>query len=145
MEKKKILIVDDEVAFTRTLKLNLERTGMYEVKTENKGRFVTAVAKEFKPDLILLDVLMPDYDGGAVASRLQSDPVLKDIPIVFLTATVSKREAGSKGTQRGGFFFLAKPVAMEQLIECIERHTKPKEPISAEQPPPPLPQQPPTP
>jgi len=135
MDKKKILIVDDEVAFTRTLKLNLERTGLYEVRAENKGRLVSAAAKEFKPDLILLDVLMPDYDGGAVASRLKSDPALKDIPIIFLTATVSTREAGSRGTQRGGFFFLAKPVSIEHLIECIEQHTAPLK--NEEQPPPP--------
>ncbi|MGB9601615.1 MAG: response regulator [Limisphaerales bacterium] len=136
MEKKKILIVDDEVAFTRTLKLNLERTGLYEVRTENKGRFAAAAAKEFKPDLILLDVHMPDYDGGTVASRLKSDSALKDIPIIFLTATVSTRESGAKGTQRGGFFFLAKPVAIEQLIECIEQHTAPPQKGTSSLPPP---------
>ncbi len=125
MEKKKILIVDDEVAFTRNIKLNLEKTGKYEVYTENKGRKVIATLKDCKADLILLDVLMPDMDGGAVASRIKADPIFKDIPIVFLTATVSKRESGAKGTERGGLFFLAKPVTLDQLIDCIEHHLQP--------------------
>ncbi len=127
MDKKKILLVDDEVTFTRTLKLLLERTGKYEVRVENKGRHTVAAVKEFKPHLVLLDVVMPDADGGAIAHRLKSDPLLKDIPVIFLTATVSRREAGSKGTERGGLLFLAKPVEFNYLIECIEGHIQPSQ------------------
>lgn len=127
MEKKRVLIVDDEVAFTRNLRLSLEKTGLYEVREENKGRRVPAVLKEFKPDVILLDVLMPDADGGAVAARIQADPNFKEIPIIFLTATVTRREAGDKGINRGGLYFLAKPATIEQIVECIESHFKPKE------------------
>jgi len=127
MEKKRVLIVDDEVAFTRNLRLSLEKTGLYEVREENKGRRVPAVLKEFKPDVILLDVLMPDADGGAVAARIQSDPNFKHIPIIFLTATVTRRETGDKGINRGGLYFIAKPAPIELIVECIESHFKPKE------------------
>lgn len=67
-KEKKILIVDDEEDFTKLIKLNLERTGEYEVEIENGGLRGLAAAREFKPDLILLDILMPDMEGGEVAS-----------------------------------------------------------------------------
>jgi CheY-like chemotaxis protein len=71
-----------------------------------------------------------------VAAFIQSDPRFKDVPIVFLTATVSKREVGDCGTMRGGLFFLAKPVTTEQLVDCIEKHLPP-EPVPPAEPPPP--------
>src|SRR5258706_15639749 len=86
MLPKKILVVDDEVTITRLLKLNLEKTGAYVVREENRGAKAYAAAREFKPDLILLDVMMPDLDGGEVAAQLQADPLMKGIPIIFLTA-----------------------------------------------------------
>ncbi|MCX8156349.1 MAG: response regulator [Verrucomicrobiae bacterium] len=122
MEKKRILIIDDEATFTRMVRLNLEKTGKYEVREENRGRRGAAAAREFKPHLIFLDVIMPDADGGEVAAHIQADNRLKDVPIVFLTATVSKREVGDTGGTRGGLFFLAKPVTLEQLEACIARH-----------------------
>lgn len=128
MEKKRILVIDDETTFTKMLRLNLEKTGKYEVREENRGRRGAAAAREFKPHLIFLDVIMPDVDGGEVAALIQSDPRFKDVPIVFLTATVSKREVGTTGTTRGGLFFLAKPVTTEQLVECIEKHLPPEPP-----------------
>jgi len=125
MEKKRILVIDDETTFTKMLRLNLEKTGRFEVREENRGRRGAAAAREFHPDLIFLDVIMPDVDGGEVAALIQSDPKLKGVPVVFLTATVSKREVGETGNLRGGLFFLAKPVTTEQLIECIDKHLPP--------------------
>ena len=66
--KKRILIVDDEGSITRLLKLNLEQTGDYEVATENVSKAALAAAEAFRPDLMLLDVMMPGLDGGALAS-----------------------------------------------------------------------------
>jgi CheY-like chemotaxis protein len=71
LEKKRILVVDDEPSITRLLKLNLEETNRYVVRTENDAKAALASAEVFQPDLILLDVMMPDLDGGQLASRLQ--------------------------------------------------------------------------
>jgi CheY-like chemotaxis protein len=73
MSKKRILLIDDDPSFTRLLKLNLEETGAYEVRTENRGTAALTAAREFKPDLILLDVVMPDMGGGDVAFQIGAD------------------------------------------------------------------------
>ena len=119
MEKKRILIIDDEASFTRMVKLNLEKTGAFEVREENRATCALATAREFKPDAILLDVIMPSIDGGDVAAQLRADRNLKGTPIVFLTATVSKREAGDGTLNSGGDLFLAKPVSLDALINCL--------------------------
>ncbi len=120
MSKKKILVVDDEASLTRMLRRNLEATGKYEVKEENSGAQAYASAQQFQPDMILLDVMMPDMDGGAVAAQIQDDENLQHVPIVFLTAIIQKEEAEDTGSNIGGRTFLAKPVKLDDLITCIE-------------------------
>lgn len=122
MDKRKILIIDDEASFTRMVKLNLEKTGSFEVRTENRATAAVSAAREFRPDLILLDVIMPSMDGGDVAAHIQNDRHLKGTPIIFLTATVSQGEAGSGGLNSGGALFLAKPVSAEHLVAKINEH-----------------------
>lgn len=124
MDKKRILVVDDDVTVTRTLKLYLDATGSYEVQTENQGSRAVVSARAFKPDLIILDLIMPDTDGATVAGNLKEDATLKDTPIIFLTALVSKKEIGDKEKNIGGHPFLAKPVDPERVIEAIERLTE---------------------
>jgi CheY-like chemotaxis protein len=121
MMKKKILVVDDESSITRLLKLNLEKGGDFIVRAENEGAKTLAAAKEFKPDLILLDVMMPDIDGGDVAAIIQADPLLRGVPIVFLTAAVKKEEIEAKGGMVGGFPYIAKPLDLKGVTEVIER------------------------
>ncbi len=71
----------------------------------------------------MLDVMMPDMDGGDVAAKIQDDESLKHIPIVFLTAILKKEEvAESTGSTIGGRTFLVKPVKVDDLITCIENH-----------------------
>lgn len=123
MSLKRIMIVDDETSFTRMLKLNLEQTGRYQVHEANTGFRILKQAREFRPDLILLDVIMPGMDGGELFNHLHADPQLKDTPIAFLTATVGRREAAKGGLHSGGMLFLAKPVGLEELIAFIEEHT----------------------
>ena len=123
MNKKRILVVDDEVSFSRIVKLNLEDTGRYIVRTEDKGKNAPAVAREFKPDLILLDIVMPDADGGEIAHLIKEDKELCHIPVVFLTALVKDNELESHGKVIGGHSFIAKPVTTEKLISCIEECT----------------------
>jgi len=121
--KKRILLVDDEATITRTLKLYLEGTGSYEVRAENRGSTAVQAAREFKPDLILLDVAMPDMDGGEVAAQVRADDALKGTPIVFLTALVKKQEVVGSGGDIGGYPYIAKPLEPEKVIEVIEHHT----------------------
>lgn len=120
MNRKRILIVDDEVGITRLAKLSLERSGRYKVRTENNGLQALAAAREFNPDLILLDVVMPTVDGGDVAAQVQADPVLKQIPIMFLTAIVSNQDTANGPLIRGGMRFLAKPITLAALVQAIE-------------------------
>lgn len=124
MEKRKILIVDDEEDFTMMVKLNLEKTGKYEVKTENNGTSALATAKEFKPDLILLDLLMPDMNGSVVAQQIEENEEVKKIPIVFLTAIEKKGETDLEGRTVDGHYFIVKPVNIEDLIACIEKNIR---------------------
>ena len=117
--KKKILVVDDEVSLTKMVKLNLERTGNYTVETVNQGRQAIEAALKFKPDLIFLDIMMPELSGDEIAQLLREDKQLANIPVVFLTAIVSKDETETMGSYIGGNKFLAKPVKTEELLEVI--------------------------
>jgi CheY-like chemotaxis protein len=119
---KRILIVDDESGFTRLLKLTLERTGRYEVREENDGTRAIQTAREFQPDLILLDIMMPYADGGDIAARMRKDPRFDAVPIIFLTAIVSPSEAGQHSGEFGGFSFLAKPISIETLTKCLDEN-----------------------
>ena len=121
---KRILAIDDEVGVTRMIKLNLETTGRYAVLMVNEAQSAHAAAQQFKPDLILLDVMMPGMDGGEVAAELESDPALKDIPIVYLTAAVTRKEADHKRLFSGGRRVVAKPITLPELIDCIEESLK---------------------
>jgi two-component system, OmpR family, response regulator len=120
-DKPCILIVDDNRDFTYSAKLALERTGRYSVWEENKPARAHHTAQRVKPDLILLDIVMPETDGGEVAARIESDPTLHRTPIVFLTALVTKAEARSD-LQIQGHPFLAKPISIPELVAGIERH-----------------------
>lgn len=119
--KKRILVVDDEVALTRMVKLNLERTGNYEVRTENKGRLAIDAAREFRPDLMLLDIMMPGVTGDEIAAQIKQDPSLSNIKFIFVTAIVTRDETDDSAADIGGNIFLAKPVKAQELIETIER------------------------
>ncbi len=115
MPKKRILVVDDEVGFTKMLSLALSE---YEVAVENDPTRALEGALQFRPDLILLDMVMPTLDGGDVALQIRGTPELAHVPIVFLTAIVSESALGP-GSLIGGFPFLAKPIAVKRLREAL--------------------------
>jgi CheY-like chemotaxis protein len=121
VNKKRILLVDDEPALTRMMRLNLEQTGRYEVREENRGASALAAAREFMPHLIFLDVMMPDMGGDEVAEALDEDPMLQRITYVFLTAIVTKRETGTGAAEISGKTFLAKPVRRDELLSVVEQ------------------------
>ena len=120
--KKRILVVDNEPAMTRLIRVILEKTGRYEVRTENLGRRVIEAAREFRPDLILLDVMMPGMLGSEIAALLEADPELRAIKFVFLTSMVSKEEALRSNSQVGGHVFVAKPISPDDLCKAVEEY-----------------------
>jgi CheY-like chemotaxis protein len=115
--KTKILLVDDEESFTKLTQLTLTD---YDICVENNSTRALERARVFKPDLILLDVMMPNLDGGDVAAQMRADPDLKEVPIVFLTALVTQKESARRPVM-GGYPFIAKPVTPEKLAENIEK------------------------
>jgi two-component system alkaline phosphatase synthesis response regulator PhoP len=118
--KKRILVVDDDPAITRVVKLTLERTGRYAVQTENLGRKAIEAAREFVPDLIILDILMPGMLGSEIAAQLQSDPELRSIKFIFLTGAVTKGEELNSAGRIGGHTFVAKPFTADELCKAVE-------------------------
>ena len=123
--KKKILIIDDEKGFTSMLQLNLESMGEYEVRVENSSERVVQVAIQFQPDIILLDVIMPKFEGPDVVHEIRSNEILKNIPVIFLTATVTKDEVDAQGGKIGGHPFVAKPSSLDVLIASIRLNLVP--------------------
>ena len=121
---KRILVVDDEPDITRMIKLVLEQTGRYEVRTENMGRRAIETAREFRPDLILLDVMMPGMLGSEIGALLQADPQLRTIKFIFLTAVVTKDEALKSNGHIGGHTFIANPISADELCAFVERHLR---------------------
>lgn len=122
MVKKRILVVDDDTIYSGILKARLESAGAYEVRTESRATRAVTTALEFNPDLILLDVMMPELDGGEVAAQLEDDERLKDIPVVFLTSAVTREEVAAQDGLIGGRPFLAKPVGPRELLDTIEKY-----------------------
>ena len=118
----RILIVDNDRNTTHLIKVLLEKTGRYLVFEENDSAKAHRSARNFRPDLILLDVVMPDTDGAEVAAQIQVDPELHGTPIIFLTALVTKAEA-DKGLRIDGYSFLAKPIDIQELMNVIEKHS----------------------
>ena len=121
--KKRILVVDDDVCFAQVVKCALEKTGAYDVHCEGEASRAVSVARAYRPDLILLDLVMPGLQGGEVASLFQDDAALTDVPLVIVSATLSCRSPATPELTIGGRAFLSKPVSLDALIRCIEGHT----------------------
>jgi len=130
MIKKRILIVDDEPGITQLLRLNLEKSGRYTVRTENDAERVLAALVEFKPELIMLDVMMPGMDGGTLAEKIRATRAYRQTPIIFLTAAVRQEELDARDGVIGGFPYIAKPLNVKGVMGIIERHL-PSEAVAA--------------
>lgn len=122
MAKKKILIVDDEEDFGKMVKINLEGTGHYDVQVEKQGSKAVETAKAFGPDLILLDIMMRDLAGPAVAQLIRSEAQFKATPIIFLSAAVPKQESESPTDLIAGHPYMAKPVDTPNLIRFLQKY-----------------------
>ena len=119
--ERRILIVDNDENSTRLVKILLEKSGPYVVAEENDATKAHQTARNFRPHVVLLDIIMPEVDGGEVAAQIQEDPELHDTPIIFLTALVTRSEAKS-GLHIQGHPFVAKPISVPELIVAIEEH-----------------------
>jgi CheY-like chemotaxis protein len=115
--KRRILIVDDDANSTHLVKILLERSGPYLVLEENDATKADQTAHNFKPDVILLDIIMPKMDGGELATQIEADRELHDTPIIFLTHGEAK-----SGLHVQGHPLAAKPISIPELIDAIEKH-----------------------
>ncbi len=118
---KKVLIVDDEDAIVSAITVRLQAAG-YEVFAASDGKSALAVAEGLCPDVLVLDIRMPDMDGFEVARRLKATPGLTEIPIVFVSANV-RDWAKEAAFAAGASFCLSKPYDAKQLLSAIEAAT----------------------
>jgi len=124
--KKKILLIDDEKDFCFFVKGNLESTGEFEVIATTSGKEGIKLACGEKPDLILLDLNMPEMSGDEVAQRLGDRSETKKIPLVFLTALITEDAMGTESMANiGGYNYIAKPVTTKELVAVIKEILKP--------------------
>jgi two-component system phosphate regulon response regulator PhoB len=115
---KKILVVDDEIDVTELLAYTLKAKG-FVVETVNDPNRSIGVARTFLPDLVILDVMMPDLNGIQICRMLRADQKLKKVPVIFLTA---KAEEGDRiqGLETGADDYLCKPFSTKELVLRIQ-------------------------
>jgi CheY-like chemotaxis protein len=128
--KKRILLLDDEMDFASVMKMTFELTGQYEVRTAVRSMTFLQVAHDYKPDLILLDCMMPGMDGGEVAGQIQADPDLKDTPFMFLTATADELEARESQCYAGLQTYIPKTMELDEIFKLIENRLAARSPVS---------------
>ena len=122
MTPPRILVVDDQAINVQLLRLKLEREGM-QVLTAPSGREALAQAATARPDLILMDLLMPDMDGLTACRQLKADPATRDIPVIFLTASPSK-EHRQEGRAAGAADYLVKPIDLDETMARVRLHLR---------------------
>ena len=128
MEKKaKILLVDDDIDFVESTKIVLE-SKLYEVIVAREGDEALRKARQERPDLILLDIIMPVKDGFTAAEQLKEDPQLSKIPTLMLTSFSARRGETAIPVSRGFALdvedYIEKPVSPEELLAIVEKHLK---------------------
>ena len=127
MDKKKILVIDDEFPVRYLIEHQLRRKG-FDVQAAKDGSIGLTTAREFQPDIIVLDVMMPDLDGFEVCQEIRNDPVLAETPVIFLTALMTKKHK-LQAFEVGADDYLVKPFEADELmahIAAILRRMQPK-------------------
>ncbi|MFH1593089.1 MAG: response regulator [Candidatus Omnitrophota bacterium] len=119
MERKRVLIVDDEENFAHIVKMNLEQFGDYEVQVETRPQAALDSALRYNPDIILMDIVMPDQNGLEVLEKLKKNKRTMSIPVVMMTA-VDDNDTKIKASQEFSEGYLVKPVNTEALKAKIE-------------------------
>lgn len=124
-KKSKILIVDDEAQLTKLLKFYLEEHTDYEIFTANSGNAALEIVARHKPDLVLLDIIMPDMNGLECLKRIKS--IAPDLPVTMVTA-VWDGEMGKLALQAGAFDYITKPVDLNYLKTALHVKLLPERP-----------------
>jgi len=118
--RRRILVVDDEDGFTRLLKRAAKH---HKIMAVNDAMNALESATRFRPDLILLDRMMPDVAGESLAIQFKAHPLLKNIPVAFLTASVPRDDEGHPCTHLLGCRILEKPVSLDQIDQLVREST----------------------
>lgn len=123
--KTKVLIIDDEEDFCFFVRENLINTGEFDVFVATNGTYGIELARTRSPDIVLLDLMMPDMSGEQVAEELKARPETAGIPRVFLTALATKADTGGNVLKKSGeSYFIAKPVRTKELVAAIKERLK---------------------
>ncbi|MDP3732441.1 MAG: response regulator [Candidatus Omnitrophota bacterium] len=120
MEKKKVMVVDDEEELLKIVKLNLEETNQYDVMTLSSAKDIISHVHAFRPDIILLDLLMPGIGGIEACEILNNDPVGRRIPIIIVSA-LDKEQDKLKAYKLGVVDYITKPIGKDNLVAKIEK------------------------
>ena len=120
MSNKKILIVDDDKDILFVLEKRLILAG-YDVVSTDSGLLALTMAKSQQPDMIILDIEMPQMDGGEVARRLKADPTTAHIPVLYLTCLLSSQESTQTEHSCGGNLVLSKSADITDIIATIDK------------------------
>ena len=120
MRKKKVLLIDDEINFLKLTKMGLEMTGRYEVRTFSNAEAIISQASKFKPDVILLDILMPRVNGVEACKMLKRTPETRKIPIIIVSSLDTDEDKQTM-YKLGVVDFLVKPIKRDDLVARIEK------------------------
>lgn len=119
---KKVLVIDDETELVKAVTVRFKASG-YEVISALDGKEGIGKAKEFKPDLVLLDIIMPKMDGYEVCKRLKNNADTKDIPILIFTA-YDQQDLERKCILAGASVVIMKPFETTELLESVNKLLK---------------------
>lgn len=118
MDRSRILVVDDEPGIVDIARANLEGHGFVVIEAYD-GEEALRKIKDEKPDLVVLDILMPEMDGWEVLEKVESDPELSGIPVIMLTARVSDEDV-LRGLESGAVEYMTKPFYPQDLVAAVK-------------------------
>jgi excisionase family DNA binding protein len=119
--KRKVLIVDDDVELVELITDALDRDGRFETRSVNNGFDAGMMVKEYRPDLIVLDVMLPDINGKEVCQRVRGDKTMNDVRIICISGMVEEDKVAEL-KEAGANDFLHKPFEVERLVERMCQH-----------------------
>ena len=121
LRKKKVLVIDDEQEFCQLVKQGLEMLGPFEVSTCSSAVQAISTARAIEPDLIFLDIQMPEMSGDEIAGLLSTDEELKEIEVVFISGIVTESELSNLGNLISGKYYFSKPVKIKELAQFAKK------------------------